>query len=649
MKRGLLVLLLIIFLGMQFVISDGLTREVCTDVPGEILECTKTKQGCVYDFDDECDGWSRGQRTGDCGGWFEFKESYICFDDWQSSCISNPTCPAGYSQVSSRDCSEEVCVEEPIVVEIPPVDEPSLPEIVNDTPDDPDIPEENNTEEEPLDNSNRWGVEIHPVEDPPSPEVVNDSEGNEINPVEESPPQIVSQEELDEFKINSTNDSVSDVIRGNGPRTITQVTTTPVEGGAEIYEVKSVQEVETDNGVISVEVTDEVDSESGEVTGVDRVIRRGDVEFKEDDNEVIFLQDGVLVKVSGVDDKEVKIDKMMSNSVHPLVTLEKIVIPGVVKGEWVLLKVRKESYFPDYEIIFEAEDYIIIIVKTDDLESLINNSDVLKISDEESKEAFIEYEAKVLQEEAEKMIEKQELEKSSYGVEDIDKLEEYLEADEWEVQEGHESYYQQFVTPDEVKDYIEDLNEKELYEKVTSFVWMPDKELHGIPEKWMTPVEFLEDSQNLDTNPLGEIASDCSEQANTLVSMLRASGVSAKDVRVVLGKVNFSDVVGGHAWVEIKEGDKWMVLDPSLGPFYDEYFNIKLERDPIKYNYWKYHEYPSVEIWMYYNDVYFTDEEAEVAEGWSKKAETALRSSIFESFDRGMFANFIKWLKNLFS
>jgi len=43
-----------------------------------------------------------------------------------------------------------------------------------------------------------------------------------------------------------------------------------------------------------------------------------------------------------------------------------------------------------------------------------------------------------------------------------------------------------------------------------------------------------------ETKPVrGRVASDYEEQANTLASILRARGVKAEDVRVVLGKVNF--------------------------------------------------------------------------------------------------------------
>ncbi|MBU2053086.1 MAG: hypothetical protein KJ721_02475 [Nanoarchaeota archaeon] len=704
MKRGLVILILVILMCVQFAVSDGVSvMRTCTETVGwTILKCTKvTEQGCVYNFDDECAEWDRGVRTGNCGRWYESKESYSCFDDWQSSCMLNPVCPSGYSQVSSKGCSEDICIEESVSLPKEPVQTPICidSDVTEDFPNGknyflkgivsvgnmskedicynssllrefycenqsssekehicldgcvdgaclPSLKKEG-TSEKIYKDAGKNMIEIHPVEEPPSEMIKNDSGVNETPSIEKPPLKVVSKEELKTFKVQATNNSVSDVIKSVEPKTITEVKV-KTENNTKIYEVKSVQDVETDKGLISVEAVNKVDSKSGEVEQTERVVKKGDFVFKEEYNEVILVQDGELVKIKGVDNKEVKIEKMMSKSVKPLVNLGKIVIPAVIKDEKVLLKINKDSDFSDYEVIFEAKDYVIIIVTTDDLESLINNKDVLKISDEDNQEAFIEYEEEILQDEVKDFSEEQELQKSSDGVTDIDKLEDYLKADDWVIQEGQESYYQQFVTPNEVKDYVGDLDKEELYEKAVSFVWMSDSVLHGRPEKWMKPAEFLSESAGLPLNPIGEIASDCSEQANTLASMLRASGVSAKDVRVVLGQVNFSDIVGGHAWVEIKEDDKWMVLDPSLGPFYDETFNIKIKREGVKYNYWKYHKYPSVKIWAYYNDVYFTDEEAEVAEGWSKKAETALRSSIFEGFDRGMFANFFAWLKGLF-
>jgi hypothetical protein len=59
-----------------------------------------------------------------------------------------------------------------------------------------------------------------------------------------------------------------------------------------------------------------------------------------------------------------------------------------------------------------------------------------------------------------------------------------------------------------------------------------------------------------------------------------------------------------------------------------------------------------VEVWVYYNDKYFTDKKEEVASGWSKNADTVLEEDILGSFVKrnifDVFSDFIEWLKDLF-
>ena len=62
-----------------------------------------------------------------------------------------------------------------------------------------------------------------------------------------------------------------------------------------------------------------------------------------------------------------------------------------------------------------------------------------------------------------------------------------------------------------------------------------------------------------------------------------------------------------------------MILDPTCGPYYDEENKAIINRDGVSYYYWKYHPYPVEETWAYYNDVYYTDENKEVASGWSNR------------------------------
>jgi len=78
-------------------------------------------------------------------------------------------------------------------------------------------------------------------------------------------------------------------------------------------------------------------------------------------------------------------------------------------------------------------------------------------------------------------------------------------------------------------------------------------------------------------------------------------------VRVVLGTVNLGGAEGGHAWVEVYEDNQWLALEATTGPFYDDDSLRLIERRGLPYNYYKTHSYPSVEIWFYYNDIYYVD------------------------------------------
>lgn len=175
----------------------------------------------------------------------------------------------------------------------------------------------------------------------------------------------------------------------------------------------------------------------------------------------------------------------------------------------------------------------------------------------------------------------------------------------------HELPYQDYVTPLDltVKQLSNEINGKvEAYNVAVSWVWVSDITLNKETEKWLTPYTFLTDTPYYPTNPAKpREASDCEEQANTLVSLLRAEGVEAEDVRVVLGLVNLRGTEGGHAWVEVYEDNRWLALEATTGPFYDDDSDRLVERRGLPYNYYKTHTYSSVEIWFYYNDVYYVD------------------------------------------
>ncbi|UCF58225.1 MAG: transglutaminase domain-containing protein [Candidatus Bathyarchaeota archaeon] len=190
-------------------------------------------------------------------------------------------------------------------------------------------------------------------------------------------------------------------------------------------------------------------------------------------------------------------------------------------------------------------------------------------------------------------------------------LERLLQPQLWNPNATHELPYQDYVTPFDsaVRHLSDEVNGKATaYRAAVGWVWVSDATLNGVDEKWLVPHVFLVDTPNYDTNPAKpREASDCEEQANTLVSLLRAEGVEAEDVRVVLGLVNFGGEEGGHAWVEVYENDKWLALEATSGPYYDDDSQRLVERKGMPYNYYETRSYPSLDIWFYYNDVYFID------------------------------------------
>ncbi|WP_255334496.1 transglutaminase-like domain-containing protein [Methanosarcina sp. KYL-1] len=178
------------------------------------------------------------------------------------------------------------------------------------------------------------------------------------------------------------------------------------------------------------------------------------------------------------------------------------------------------------------------------------------------------------------------------------------------------SYSQAYVTPDDeaVSAYLEEngLDDKyEIYEAALSWAWVSDEALNGMKEKWLTPVEFLEETPDYSKNPIpGEPVSDCEEQANTLASLLIASEeYDESTVRVAVGEADFGEVSGGHAWVEVCEDGIWFPLDPTGGPYYDEENSELVPVDTSKIAYEEYRDssYPAVEVWYYYNNEYFLD------------------------------------------
>ncbi|MEM2874816.1 MAG: transglutaminase domain-containing protein [Candidatus Hadarchaeales archaeon] len=147
---------------------------------------------------------------------------------------------------------------------------------------------------------------------------------------------------------------------------------------------------------------------------------------------------------------------------------------------------------------------------------------------------------------------------------------------------------------------------EEAYQAALRWVWVSDRTLHGVEERWLYPQEFLADSPLYPTNPVrGMQASDCESQAYTLVSVIRSMGMPPENVRVAVGKVQFGDRVGGHAWAEIYVYGRWLQLEATSGPYWDDENLCLVERQGISYDYFGMYEYPALEVWAYFNDVYY--------------------------------------------
>lgn len=176
---------------------------------------------------------------------------------------------------------------------------------------------------------------------------------------------------------------------------------------------------------------------------------------------------------------------------------------------------------------------------------------------------------------------------------------------------------QEYVTPyaDAVQKYLkdEDLDDAdEIYETAVSWIWVSDNTLNDQPDGWLTPTEFLQDTPDFDSNPMpGEIVSDCTEQANTLASLLIGSGeYDEETLRVVMGQVTSSNINGGHAWVEVYENGEWFPVDATVGPYYDDDLGEVIYPDnyqDIDFDYFRNENYSVIEIWYYYNNEYILD------------------------------------------
>jgi hypothetical protein len=193
---------------------------------------------------------------------------------------------------------------------------------------------------------------------------------------------------------------------------------------------------------------------------------------------------------------------------------------------------------------------------------------------------------------------------------------------------GNRIPYQLFVTPEDenVKETASALsNSEEAYELSVNWIYVTEQRLNGTDEKWLTPGEFLSATPDNPRNPVpGEIAGDCEEQACTLVSLLRAMGVPADEVRVVLGTTGRENDSRGHAWVELWHGADWLTLDPSCGPYWDNDREILIDIQGLPFDFYAECSYPVPDIDIYYNDIYYLDTGSGLGnapEWWLEQAE----------------------------
>lgn len=318
------------------------------------------------------------------------------------------------------------------------------------------------------------------------------------------------------------------------------------------------------------------------------------------------------------------------------------------------------------EIKTDENTFLIIEISIEDISNLSKDKCVGKFADEHGMQGINKYIREKLENEFKETIRERKLKETVTGIEEIEEVDKEVEKIKEEIEKGEIeedvrkiSYYQYYVIPDNqiIINNAIGKTRKEIYEMISDSYWISDKILNGVSEKWLSPEFFISETKLMETNPTNEIASDCSEQANTLVSLLRSKGVSSKEVRVVLGIVDFNGE-SGHAWVEIFEDGRWLVLDPTSGNYWDEEMNQKVKRNPLPYNYFELHEYPVKEVYYYYNDKYFVDLRQNINNApseWGFEYSTIISYQLLELEEKPnifyniqiILQNFINNIKNL--
>jgi hypothetical protein len=418
--------------------------------------------------------------------------------------------------------------------------------------------------------------------------------------------------------------------------TLSKISTITI-GSTDYYEAMTSQTIPSALGNIDIEVTTLINTATEEITIKSKNLQINNKYYKESTNQLILIHNDELIILDNIQDKELYY-KALNNHIEPLIDPYFFINQKLNHTQSFAIITSSNAELENQ--ILTIDGYAVHIVQRSDLEPLFRNRRILRIANNEPRnlKKLVNFARQLFREEAEKLAKDLKLHISHQDVISFSDLKDYLNDEPWSPDPGQTSPYQKYVTPDAsavtaiVSRYT---NPQDIYEYAREWIWVSDMHLHNSNEKWLLPTQFLSETPGYSTNPSpGSSVSDCSEQANTLCSALRASGVYPEDVRVAIGEVNFDGSIGGHAWVEIKEDGKWLVLDPTSGPYYDEEQKRLFNRNGVEYNYWKYHPYPIEELWVYYNDVYFTDENAEVADGWSTPYDIFLDEEMLAGFFR---------------
>lgn len=377
--------------------------------------------------------------------------------------------------------------------------------------------------------------------------------------------------------------------------------------------------------------------------------------------------DEIEIEIESEDGEvDVKIDGQLTNEQKSILddlikSLQDSKIEAKLKLEAEIEKEEKKHKFAvevlcplsfDHEVeedllLADNINFQIIEINVKDIPQMAQDKCVGKFGDENAIDGITNYAEKKLKD---KFIERAKKEKldETRGVENVKNIKETLDEQlDVEVKQGKLEEKpnvsispQFFITPNDatIKNLASGKDRKSIYEYVASTTWVPDRKVFGSIEYWQLPKDFIEVTPDLETNPVaGKPVSDCSEKANTLVSMLRASGIPPEEVRVVLADVDFG-IISGHAYVEILENGKWLVLEPSSGPFWNQDTNEVINRQSLPYGYFEIVPYPVVKVYYRYNDQFFQDltqGKGNAPETWDASPSTSIGSAFELGFSSG--------------